>query len=148
MKGRLLASGPVPEAQGGAVLGAESAHCPQLAGAAFGEHRHHQFPQRPGQILLSRLRYILSGADLVNRLPRLRLVRRHPKASRGRHGPGGAACVPGPARRTQGPDTMLPGMADQAALYGALAWIEELGLDTKPGNTGVTLRSCPRWGDC
>lgn len=130
------------------TLGAVSAHCPQLACAAFGEHRHHQFPQRPGQIPLSHLRYILSGADLVNRLPRLRLVRRRPKASRRRHGPGGAACVPGPARRTQGHDTMLPGMADQAALYGALAWIEELGLDTKPGNTGVTLRSCPRWGDC
>ena len=30
---------------------------------------------------------------------------------------------------TQGPDTLLRGVADQAALYGVLARIEELGLE-------------------
>jgi hypothetical protein len=30
---------------------------------------------------------------------------------------------------TQGPDTLLRGITDQAALYGALARVEELGLE-------------------
>jgi hypothetical protein len=48
---------------------------------------------------------------------------------RGHLGPATLRAFPALHAETRGQDTLLRGMADQAALYGVLARIEELGLE-------------------
>ena len=77
-------NGPCRGSRAGCQPVAQESHR-QTSCSALGEYRRHQFPQRPRKVTFTDLGNAPAGADLIDRLPRLRPVRRRDlQVSRGR----------------------------------------------------------------